>query len=75
MVYYVPTAIMYKCILNARVAFVKGAILTICQNFLGMRPIHIWGSELNKVLHLDPKAFRRRLASTGRQQEGLFCTG
>jgi hypothetical protein len=27
-----------------------------------------------RVLHLDPKASRRRLSSTGNQEEGLFCT-
>jgi hypothetical protein len=28
-----------------------------------------------RVLHLDPKAARRRLSSAGSQEEGLFCTG
>jgi hypothetical protein len=28
-----------------------------------------------RVLHLDPKAARRRLASAGNQQKGLVLTG
>ena len=28
-----------------------------------------------RVLHLDPKAARRRLSSAGSQEEALFCTG
>jgi hypothetical protein len=28
--------------------------------------------ELLRVLHLDPKTTRRRLSSTGSQEEGLF---
>jgi hypothetical protein len=31
--------------------------------------------EEPRVLHLDPKASRRRLSSTDSQDEGLFCTG
>jgi hypothetical protein len=30
--------------------------------------------EEPRVLHLDPKAARKRLTSAGSQQEALFCT-